>query len=91
VGTPARIGDDQRVHRDALRTERPEFTKLVTEWKPITFVWFGLATVVLLPATIAQLGRHGEPMPKRRTLNLAIAFSMLALAGITVIVTFAHL
>jgi hypothetical protein len=116
----------------------PEFSKLVTEWKPVfsvpviavlyllfvawagrllyrsgkrtplfdwlvlillaiggvvavrNIVWFGLATIVLLPAAIAQLGKHGEPMPKRRKLNLSIAYTMLALVAISVIATFAH-
>lgn len=115
-----------------------EFSKLVTEWKPVfsvpliaalylpfvvwggwllyrgrkgtplfdwlvlillavagvdavrNIVWIGLATIVLLPTAIARTGKHGEPMPKRRKLNLSIAYTMLALLAITVVATFAH-
>jgi hypothetical protein len=53
-------------------------------------IWFGLATVVLVPAALSQLGRYAEPMPRRRTLNLAISFTMLAITAIAVIANFAH-
>ena len=52
--------------------------------------WFGLATIVLLPAIMAQLGKHGERMPSRRKLDLSIAFSTLAVAVIAVLATFGH-
>jgi hypothetical protein len=53
-------------------------------------IWFGLASIILLPAAMDQLGRYREPMPKRRRLNLTLSISMLALTAITILATAAH-
>jgi hypothetical protein len=50
-------------------------------------VWFGLATVVLLPGGLARTGRHAEPMPRRRGLDLGIACAALAAGAAVLIAT----
>ena len=52
--------------------------------------WFGLATIVLLPAAIDKLGKYRAPRIPRRKLDLSIAYTMLTLTAIAVIATFAH-
>ncbi len=116
----------------------PEFSKLVTEWQPVTaytilavpflallvitiwaigrsgsrtpafdqlalvllglagvfavrnITWFGLATMMLLPATISQVARRKPPAQRRVKLNLAIALSSIALVLVATVSTFAR-
>jgi MFS family permease len=116
----------------------PEFSKLVTEWQPVTaytilalpflalvvvtiwaigrsglrtpafdqlalvllglagvfavrnITWFGLATMMLLPATISQVARRKPPAQRRVKLNLAIALSSIALVLVATLSTFAR-
>ncbi len=113
----------------------PEFSKLVTEWQPVTaymilavpllllivgtvwaigrsgsrtpafdqlvlivlalgaifavrnITWFGLAVMMLLPTTITGLVRHKPPAPRRTRLNLAIAWTSLALVLVAIVTT----
>lgn len=53
-------------------------------------VWFGLGTIVLLPAVMAGLGKYAGTTPRRRRLDLTIACSTIALAVIILLGTFAH-
>jgi hypothetical protein len=53
-------------------------------------VWFGLSTTILLPAVMAGLGKYTGTTPRRRRLDLTIAFSTSALAVIVLLATFAH-
>lgn len=53
-------------------------------------VWLGLASVVLLPAAMDQLGKNREPMPKRRRLNLSLSVGLLALTLVALLATVAH-
>ncbi len=53
-------------------------------------IWFGLATIMLLPAAMDQLGRFRGSMPKPRRLNRALAAAMLGFTLITVAATAAH-
>lgn len=53
-------------------------------------VWFGLGTIILLPAMMAGLGKYAGTTPRRRRLDLTIAFSTSALALIVLAATFAH-
>jgi hypothetical protein len=114
----------------------PEFSKLVTEWEPVTsytilaipflllvvvtiwaigrsgartpvfdqlaltmlglggifavrnITWFGLAVIMLLPAVISGLAKEKPPAPRRRSLNLAIAWTSIALVLIGMAVVF---
>ena len=116
----------------------PEFSKLVTEWQPVTaymilavpllllivatvwaigrsgvktpafdqlvlivlalgaifavrnITWFGLAVMMLLPATITGLARRKPPAPRRTRLNVAIAWTSVTLVLVAIVVTAAR-
>jgi MFS family permease len=132
LATPYGISIASYYHSTLLNSQ---FSKLVTEWRPVTSVmalaipflllvgttiwllgrsgrrtpafdhavllmlalggilavrnitWFGLATIVLLPATIGQIAGTDTPQPRRRRLNLSLAFGALACAAIAVAAT----
>jgi hypothetical protein len=113
----------------------PQFSKIVTEWQPVTaytviavpflllvvttiyllgrsgsrtpafdqivlvllalaavfavrnITWFGLGAMMLLPATITAVARSKPPRPRRRGLNLAIAWTSTALIAAFTVVT----
>jgi hypothetical protein len=115
-----------------------QFSKLVTEWRPVTdymviavpllllivvtvyligrsgsrtpvfdqlvlvllalgavfavrnITWFGLAALVLLPATITTVARKRPRAPRRRRLNLAIAWVSVAMVLLFTVVTLAR-
>jgi MFS family permease len=52
--------------------------------------WFGLAAVILLPATLGTVLRDKPAAPRRRRLNVAIASSSVVLVLVAVVVTFAR-
>jgi hypothetical protein len=116
----------------------PAFSKLVTEWEPVTsymilavpflallvvtiwllgrsgsrtpafnhialamlglagvlavrnITWFGLATVMLLPATISTVAKPKPSAPRRVRLNLVIASISIGLVALMTVVTFAR-
>ncbi len=126
------------VHYYRATLLNPEFSKLVTEWQPVTaytiiavpflalvvitiwligrsgsrtpafeqlalillglagvfavrnITWFGLATMMLLPATISQVARRKPPAQRRVKLNIAIAISAITIALLATISTFAR-
>ncbi len=135
LATPYGLGV---VHYYISTLLNPEFSKLVTEWQPVTaytiiavpflalvvatvwmvgrcgsrtpafdhlalillglagvfavrnITWFGLATMMLLPATISTIVRPKPQAQRRVKLNLAIALSAIALALVATISTFAR-
>lgn len=52
--------------------------------------WFGLATMMLLPATISTIARRRPPAARRVRLNLTIAITSIAIALIATLATFAR-
>jgi MFS family permease len=132
LATPYGVSIASYYHSTLLNSQ---FSKLVTEWRPVTSVmalaipflllvgttiwllgrsgrrtpafdhtvllmlalggilavrnitWFGLATIVLLPATIGQIAGTKTPQPRRRRLNLSLAFGALACAAVSVAAT----
>lgn len=122
-------------HYYSITLLNPQFSRLITEWKPTTSIpilaapaflmiagtalallisnrrtslfdhlvlamlalgaiiavrnitWLGLAVVVLLPSTLSTI-RGGRPAPLRRArVNLLLALTMIALTGLTTLVT----
>jgi hypothetical protein len=52
--------------------------------------WFGLAAMMLVPATITTLARDKPPAARRRQLNLTIAWASVALAAAVTVLTLAR-
>jgi hypothetical protein len=52
--------------------------------------WFGLAALILLPVTITAVAREHPRAPRRRKLNLTIAWVSLALVALSTVVTLAR-
>jgi hypothetical protein len=52
--------------------------------------WFGLAAMMLVPATITALARDKPPAARRRKLNLVIAWASVAMAVAFTVVTLAR-
>jgi hypothetical protein len=53
-------------------------------------IWFALATIVLLPPVLAARGKYSGETPRRRRLDLTIAYGMLGIALIVLATTATH-
>jgi hypothetical protein len=85
------VGTIWAIGRSGRRT--PAFNQIVLIMLALAAIfavrnitWFGLAVVMLLPSTISGLVRQKPAAPRRARLNLAIAWTSVALALLAVVV-----